>query len=265
MIEEGSLEKRDAPRSTGTPPSARSTSEPWSVQAVVTTLPPPLPKAGTPSPVPFFHLLARLKTTPREGWRRFNIHHGESIADHMYRMSLLTMFAPPSLASRLDVARCTQMALVHDMAESLVGDITPVDNVPKAEKSRREAATMDYLADDLLGQVHGGLVGAQLKEVWEEYEQSETLESQFVHDIDKLELLLQMTEYEQTHRGEVDLSEFAYVAKKIILPEVREWSAEVLKERQALWEGWGKEPEGTSTSDPGTRQPPDEYHNQSGQ
>lgn len=30
-------------------------------------------KSGTGSPLPFFHLLERLKTTPREGWRRFGI------------------------------------------------------------------------------------------------------------------------------------------------------------------------------------------------
>jgi 5'-deoxynucleotidase YfbR-like HD superfamily hydrolase len=33
-----------------------------------------------------------LKTTKREGWRRFGI-NGESISDHMYRMSIMTMMA----------------------------------------------------------------------------------------------------------------------------------------------------------------------------
>lgn len=30
------------------------------------------------------------------------------------------------------------MALVHDLAESIVGDIAPADNVSKEEKHRRE-------------------------------------------------------------------------------------------------------------------------------
>ena len=217
-----------------------------------------MPATKTPSPVPFFHLLTRLKTTPREGWRRFNIEDGESISDHMYRMSLLTMFAPPGLACRLNVHRCTQMALVHDMAESLVGDITPVDNVPKAEKSRREAATMDYLAKDLLGQVHGGVVGQQLQED----EKSETLEAKFVHDIDKLELLLQMTEYEEAGQGRIDLSEFSYVAQKIELPEVQQWCAEVMQEREELWKGWGKRPVGLASQHESTRQRQDEYYDE---
>jgi len=39
---------------------------------------------------------------------------------------------------RAFVFRCIRMALVHDLSESLVGDITPYDNVSKEEKSRRE-------------------------------------------------------------------------------------------------------------------------------
>jgi hypothetical protein len=63
-----------------------------------------------------------------------HFHRGESIADHMYRMSLMTMAAPPSLASRLDLCKCMKMCLIHDMPESLVGDLTPADGVPKTER-----------------------------------------------------------------------------------------------------------------------------------
>lgn len=34
------------------------------------------------------------------------------------------------------------LALVHDLAESIVGDITPLCGVPKEEKQRRELAAM---------------------------------------------------------------------------------------------------------------------------
>lgn len=37
--------------------------------------------------------------------------------------------------------RCIKLALVHDMAECIVGDIAPADNVSKAEKHRREEAS----------------------------------------------------------------------------------------------------------------------------
>lgn len=76
----------------------------------------------------FLHIIERLKTTPREGWRRFEIHHGESIADHMYRMGIITMLCPNDAGINKD--RCVKMALIHDVAEALVGDITPPDNIP---------------------------------------------------------------------------------------------------------------------------------------
>ncbi|KAJ6014026.1 HD domain-containing protein [Penicillium herquei] len=202
----------------------------WTPQSVLSTLPHP-PEENSTSPVAFFHLIERLKTTKREGWRRFGIDHGESISDHMYRMSIMTMIAPAELASKLNIPHCTKMALIHDMAESLVGDITPADeHIPKAEKARREAATMEYIVKNLLGNVPGGaLSGAEIMRVFQEYEDNETLEAQFVHDVDKMELLLQFIEYERTHN--VDLQEFEGVAGRVQLPEMKVWAAQIVQER----------------------------------
>ena len=151
------------------------------------------------------------------------------------------MLAPLSLSKELDVNRCTKMALVHDMAEALVGDITPKDGVDKSEKTRRESETMDFLTKELLGRVgNGGAeAGCGLREVWQEYEDNKTLEAKFVHDVDKLELVLQMMEYERRAGGSLDLGEFSWVAEKIVLKEVRQWCAEVLMEREIFWKGLG--------------------------
>jgi putative hydrolases of HD superfamily len=155
----------------------------------------------------------------------------------MYRMAMITMFAPPALAAKLNIPRCTKMALVHDMAEALVGDITPMDQVPKHEKNRRESTTMDYFTNSLLGRVNGGMTGQEIRDVWQEYEDSETMDSKFVHDVDKIELILQMVEYERAHKHQLDLGEFSWVATRIVLPEVQEWSNEVMKEREEFWAG----------------------------
>lgn len=147
----------------------------------------------------------------------------------------MTMLAPKSLADRLDIPRCTRMALVHDMAESLVGDITPVDGISKPEKARREAATMDYLCDELLGNVDGGHVGREIKALFKEYEESETLESEFVHAIDKIELLFQRLEYERTHKCTKDLETFSWVASTVKLPELKAWLDDLQQEREEMW------------------------------
>lgn len=145
------------------------------------------------------------------------------------------------------------MALVHDMAELLVGDITPLDKVDKAEKSRRESETVDWLCGDaaaagagvqsMLGGYDGGIQGHELRELWREYETGVSEESKFVHDVDKVELVLQMVEYERANGGNVDLGEFAWVAGRVVLPECRAWVREVLRERDVFWEGVGRVPE----------------------
>lgn len=163
---------------------------------------------------------------------------GESIADHMYRMSIISMFAPPSLAKRLDLHKCIKMCLIHDMAELLVGDITPVDGIAKPEKSRRESLTMDFLTKQLLGgnaDNNDGAVGREIRAIWDEYEDSKTLESHYVHDIDKMELLLQMMEYEKRAERALDLGEFSWVATKMTLPETKAWAHELLLERKRFW------------------------------
>jgi len=155
----------------------------------------------------------------------------------MYRMSIITMLAPTSLSLLLDIPRCTKMALIHDMAEIIVGDITPIDGVSKEEKSRRETEAMEYLTKNLLGAVGNGgkEAGIGFREVWQEYEDNKTLEAKFVHDVDKLELILQMIEYEKRYQGKLDLGEFSRVAEGIVLVEVQEWCAELLKERRKFW------------------------------
>lgn len=231
---------------------------PWSVQAVLKDLP-NAPQAGSSSPVQFFHYLQRLKIEKREGWRRFGISEGESIADHMYRMSMITMLAPPSLSAKLDIPKCTRMALIHDMAEGLVGDLTPVDGVPKLEKSRREEETIEWISSGLLGKVHGGHAGQDLKAIWREYEDGETPESKFVHDVDKIELILQMVEYERTNKCNIDLSEFSWVAKKLMLPEMKAWAQEILDERTELWKSHNKEPREPQAAET-IRKQHDEYY-----
>ncbi|POS87626.1 hypothetical protein EPUL_000849 [Erysiphe pulchra] len=219
------------------PSKAGDAAPKWLVKDIASQLPNGAPVEGSSSPIPFFHLLERLKTTPREGWRRFGVKKIESISDHMYRMALMTMFAPKSLAGSIDIQHCVKMALIHDMAEALVGDITPVEGVTKAEKNWRESTTMDYLTKNILGNVNGGDVGVDIQAIWQEYEDGETLESKFVHDIDKIELILQMVEYERASQCKCDLGEMTWVTCKITLPEVREWAQAILQEREELWGG----------------------------
>lgn len=135
----------------------------------------------------FLHLAGRLKATPRAGWRLRGIAAPESVADHSFRLALLAFVLAPQSAERLDREKCVAMALAHDLAESVVGDITPYDGVSADEKRRREEATMREMAE-MAGD-------PSLFDLWREYDAAETPEARFVKELDKLETALQAAEY----------------------------------------------------------------------
>lgn len=162
----------------------------------------------------------------------------ESVADHSYRMAIMCMFPPATLAPCLDTVKCLKMSLFHDLAESVVGDITPADNVAKDEKHQREVQSMEYIEHKLLDRIEGSKLSNEIESIlvlWREFEKGETLESRFVQDIDKLEMLLQMLEYEKRNEGRVNLREFAYAATKIHLDEMKKLAEDILKERKEFW------------------------------
>ncbi|CAI9096340.1 OLC1v1032452C3 [Oldenlandia corymbosa var. corymbosa] len=190
------------------------------------------PQASASSPssvIDFLTLCHSLKTMKRKGWINHGIKGAESIADHMYRMSLMALIAGD--LPGVDRDRCIKMAIVHDIAEAIVGDITPRDGVPKAEKSRRERAALKEMCEIL-----GGNRGSEeIRELWEEYENNSSLEANLVKDLDKVEMILQALEYEIAH-GKV-LDEFYHSTAGKIQTEIgKSWAAEIHARRNSRLE-----------------------------
>jgi len=72
----------------------------------------------------FLRVVGKLKTLKRTGWVNNGVELPESVADHMYRMAMCSfLITDPAL----DRARLMKLAIVHDLAEALVGDIVPHD------------------------------------------------------------------------------------------------------------------------------------------
>lgn len=166
----------------------------------------------------FLEIVSRLKTQKRTGWIDRKVPQPESIADHMYRMGVISML---SGQKSLDIGRCVQIALVHDMAESIVGDITPYADVTKEEKHRRELAAIEYIRD--LVSKFNKEAAELIYDLWLQYENQTSPEAVLVKDIDKFELLVQASEYTIMH-PEIDLSEFDTVRKLVKTDEVTEWA-----------------------------------------
>ncbi|KZT25142.1 HD domain-containing protein [Neolentinus lepideus HHB14362 ss-1] len=170
--------------------------------------------------VAFFHMLERLKTQKRTGW----VDHGNSISDHMYRMAILAMCTSDQ---RLDVSKCVMMAIVHDLAEAQVGDISPREGIPKAEKHRLEAEAMYNFVHEML---HDSAAAQRIYALWQEYEEGVSDEARFVKDLDRLEMALQAREYEKRHSRDLQ-GFFDSSIPHLRHPEVQKWGNELMAGR----------------------------------
>ncbi|XP_071714316.1 uncharacterized protein [Rutidosis leptorrhynchoides] len=180
----------------------------------------------TSSSIDFLTLCNSLKTTKRKGWVNHGINGPESIADHMYRMALMSLIVGD--LPGINRERCIKIAIVHDIAEAIVGDITPSDGIPKVEKSRLEQAALHEMCN-VLG---GGMRAEEIKELWREYEDNASLEANLVKDFDKVEMILQALEYETEHDRVLD-EFFVSTAGKFQTEIGKSWAAEIIARRNS--------------------------------
>ena len=106
----------------------------------------------------------------------------------------------------LDISKCMEMAVVHDLAESIVGDIAPSDGVSKSEKEHLEREAMKEISATL-DVAYGDVAKRRLLKTFEEYEHRSSPEALAVKDLDLLDMIVQADEYETAHPN-IDLGEF---------------------------------------------------------
>ena len=144
----------------------------------------------------FIEEIGILKSLPRTGWLVHGIKNGESIADHCYRMTLLSMVLADALVAQgiqLDTEKVMRLSLLHEIAEARIGDIpfTVLTYIPEEIKELGERKAVTSMLEKF------GSMGEWYQELWEEFEQNETIEAKLVRAADKLELMIQVLEYEK--------------------------------------------------------------------
>jgi putative hydrolase of HD superfamily len=164
----------------------------------------------------FYRQVVRLKTTPRTGWldRGVPAEAAESVADHSFQTALLAWLAAASDPT-LDRDRILKLALVHDLPEAIIGDLTPYDPQTIPDSSADRAAWRAFLdrkqvrsperrsakrsaeasaMHELLADLHGN-ARVELAALWHELTEGLTAEARFVKQADRLETFLQSRVY----------------------------------------------------------------------
>jgi putative hydrolases of HD superfamily len=157
----------------------------------------------------FFHSVLHLKSIRRAGWvSKVKVKDAESVADHTFSMATMAMLLSDMLG--FDTHRVIKMVLMHDLAESIVGDYMP-DDVTARQKLAKEKKAMKFILSGL-----PKCVREEYEEIWLEYLHNRTEIAKFVHRIDKLEMALQANQYAKQGYADKLLAPFFESAKTAV-------------------------------------------------
>ncbi|HDQ05356.1 MAG TPA: HD domain-containing protein [Candidatus Bathyarchaeota archaeon] len=183
-----------------------------------------MPDASLQSLIKFLRITGILKQTERTGWVEVGVYQPESVADHTFRTAFLCMLYADM--EDLDPLKLVRMALIHDLPEAVIGDLTPSQKTAETREDEENA----------INQILSLLPKSQREkylEVWKEYQEGETREAKAVRQLEKIEMALQAKEYQKLGTDDKNLERFIKSAEEAtVWPELKRLLSCVLEERQ---------------------------------
>lgn len=157
----------------------------------------------------FFESVLRLKSVKRAGWvSKAGISNAESVSDHTYSMCAMGMILSDMLG--LDTERVMKMIIIHDLAESIIGDYMP-NEITREKKRLEEGKAMSCILYQL-----PSVARSSYEMIWQEYQANKTRAAKFVHKLDKLEMAVQSIQYmNQGYSSKVLLQFFASARRSL--------------------------------------------------
>ncbi|MDO4942271.1 MAG: HD domain-containing protein [Lachnospiraceae bacterium] len=106
----------------------------------------------------------------------------ENDAEHAWHMAIMTILLSEYANDEIDILKTVTMLLIHDIVEIDAGDTYAYDEEGKKTQRQRETAA----ADRIFGMLPEDQA-EKMRNLWEEFEQNETLEAHFAHTMDNLQ------------------------------------------------------------------------------
>ncbi|MEC7711171.1 MAG: HD domain-containing protein [Thermoproteota archaeon] len=170
----------------------------------------------------FFFQIAGLKKLPRSGWKiKLGLTNSESVAEHSYMMSVMAMVL--SDLKSINSEKVIKMSILHDWAESKIGDFMP-DEIGYDKKSELENYAMVEILESLPQSIQ-----ANYKKLWNEFLVRETPEARLVHELDRLEMALQAKIYEKEADPERVKPFIISAMEQIIDPDLKKILVDIVK------------------------------------
>ena len=151
--------------------------------------------------------IEKVKYLKRTGWVIRSVPGAETVAAHSWRMAWMTLYKEKELKDMgVDTDCVLHMCLLHDVGESVVGDIIPeIHQTGSVKISAERKKKIETNAVAVLANTYNFPV---LKTAFDAYEAQESPESKIVKNPDKLDMLMQAYEYSKAYPHLTRLKEF---------------------------------------------------------
>lgn len=162
----------------------------------------------------FYLITNKLKNLERSGWKDDNwgvtAPRIESVAEHTFGCCMLLFALNSEYNLNIDFEKTLKMLVIHEIGESVIGDITPYDGISKEEKLETEHNAIKDILSNL-----------NLKDeyfiILDEFDAHNSKESQIAYYIDKIEADIQCKLYQdQGYQKELDKVKSSISENKII-------------------------------------------------
>jgi len=132
----------------------------------------------------------------------------ESTAEHCFSTAMLVITLKPYIENKLDYTKALEMALIHDLGESITGDIGLHDqnkNI-KQDKYIKEKEAVYSMTELLHEQASNNI-----KKLWEEYEARKSNEAKLIKLLDVFDAMISVVNHPDfTYAGEYGDGQFYY-------------------------------------------------------
>ncbi|MFA4834275.1 MAG: HD domain-containing protein [Patescibacteria group bacterium] len=132
----------------------------------------------------FLNDIERLKSVTRHSWTSTG--RQESVPEHCWRMALMAMILKENFPG-VDIARVTEMCLIHDFGEVYDGDVPAF--LKNSEHKLIEEKAIKKVIEPLSENLQNRIIA-----IYKEFEDWVTPEAKLAKAIDKLEVLIQHNE-----------------------------------------------------------------------
>lgn len=139
-----------------------------------------------PSILDFLRATEPLKDTLRSA--HTSTGRKESTAEHTWRLCLMALLFEDQYPE-LDILKLIKICIIHDLGETISGDIAAVDQVAGTDKSYEERKDLQQLVAPLPNNLQDKILN-----LWDDYDKAASPEAQLAKALDKLETILQHTQ-----------------------------------------------------------------------